>query len=68
MLIGVHNVAVALGHALAVGSEHLALVEEPLERLAEVDQPHIAQHARKEAAVQQVHDRVLGTAHVLIDG
>ena len=67
MLVGIDHIAMALGHPLAVWSQHLALVEQPLERLAEVDHAHITQRAHEEAAVQQVHDRVFGATHVLVD-
>ena len=47
---------------------HLALVDQPGERLAEVDQPQVLQHLGEEPRVQQVQDRVLDAAHVQVDG
>ena len=38
-LVRVLDVAAGLAHALAVGAQDLALVEQPQERLALVDQP-----------------------------
>ena len=65
-LVGVLDVAAALAHALAVGAQDLALVEEPLEGLALVDHAQVGQRLAEEAAVQQVHDGVLGAAGVLV--
>ena len=66
-LVRVLDVAAALAHALAVGAQDLALVEQPLERLALVDDAQVVQRLAEEAAVQQVHHGVLGAARVLVD-
>ena len=66
--VRVLNVAAALAHPLAVGAEDLALVEEPLERLAFVDQAQVVHGLGEEPRIEQVHDRVLGAAGVLVDG
>ena len=62
-----HNVAVALQHLVAVLRDH-ALVEEMCERLLHLDEAHVVEHAREEPRVQEVHDRVLGAADILVDG
>ena len=66
-LVGILDVAARLRHPLAVGAQDLALVEQPLERLVLLDQPDVAHHLRELAGVEQVHDRVLGAAGVLVD-
>ena len=53
----------ALAHLLVVGDDG-ALVEEARERLAEIDQPHVAERLDEEAGVEQVHHGVLGAAGV----
>ncbi len=50
---------------VAVVRQH-ALREEPLERLVELDQAHVAHHFGPEARVQQVQNRVLDAADVLV--
>ena len=67
-LVRVLDVAPALAHPLAVGAQDLALVEQPPERLALLDQADVAHRLGPEPAVQQVHDRVLRAARVLLDG
>ena len=66
-VVGVDGVAARLRHPLAVEAQDLALVEQPLERLVLLDQADVAHHLRPLAGVQQVHDRVLGAARVLVD-
>ena len=66
-VVGRDDVAARLAHPLAVGAQDLALVEQALERLTMVDQPDIGHRLGPEAAVQQVHDGVLGAARVLVD-
>ena len=66
-LVGVLDVAAALGHPLAVGAQDLALVEQLLERLVLLDQADVAHRLREEAGVEQVHHGVLGAAGVLVD-
>ena len=44
-----------------------ALVEQPRERLAEIDQPHVPHRLGEEAGVEQVHDGVLGAAGIDVD-
>ena len=66
--VGVLDVAAALAHPLAVGAQDLALVEQPVERLALVHQPQVAHRLGEEPAVQQVHHGVLGAARVLVHG
>ena len=65
--VGVDNVALRLRHDRAV-LEHHALREELGERLGVVDHAEIAEHAREEARVDQVQDRVLDPAAVEVDG
>ena len=65
-VVGIDDVALRLRHDVAVLHQH-ALREQALERLVEVDQAHVAQHAREEARVQQVQNRVLDAAAVEID-
>ena len=60
------HVAPRLAHPLAVGAQDLALVEEPQERLAVADEAAVGHRLGEEAAVQQVHDGVLGAARVLL--
>ncbi len=62
----VDPVAERLAHRLAL-VDHLALVQQPLHRLDEVDHPHVVQHLGEEAHVEQVQDRVLDAADVLED-
>ncbi len=66
-VVGILDVAPRLRHALAVGTQDLALVEQPQERLVLLDQADVAHGLGPEAAVQQVHHRVLGAAGVLVD-
>ena len=66
-LVGILDVAARLAHPLAVGAQDLALVEQALERLAVADEPDVGHRLGEEAAVEQVHDRVLGAAGVLVD-
>ena len=51
MPVRIDHVAVAFGHALAVRTEDLALIEQSLEWLAELNQPEIFEDADKKAAV-----------------
>ena len=60
------HVALRLGHLRPVARDH-PLREEPLERLLEVEQPHVRQRLHEEARVHQVQDRVLDAADVLVD-
>ena len=62
------HVAARLGHLLTVGAEDHALGEQGAERLLEVEQLHVRERLDEEARVQQVQDRVLDPADVLIDG
>ena len=66
--VGGDDVAAALRHAVAVGAEDDALVEEALHRLVPLDDAHVARRLPEEARVEQVHDRVLGAARVEVDG
>ena len=66
-LVGILDVAARLAHALAVGAQDLALVEQPLPRLALVDQTQVVQRLGEETCVHQVQDRMLGAACVLLD-
>jgi hypothetical protein len=59
------DVALRLGHRGAA-VDHLALVHQPWERLDEPDHPHVVQRLGEEPAVQQVQDRVLDPAGVLV--
>ncbi|SIM62414.1 Uncharacterised protein [Mycobacteroides abscessus subsp. abscessus] len=65
LLAEVHAVAQGLGHGLAP-VEHLTLVQQGPEGLIEVDPPEVPDHLDEEPGVEQVQDRVLHTAHVLI--
>ena len=65
-VVGIDDVALGLRHHGAA-LEHHALRQQALERLVEVDQPDVAQHAREEARVQQVEDGMLDAAAVEID-
>ena len=67
-LVGVLRRCRGSCHPLAVGAQDLALVEQPLERLALLHQADVAHRLGPEPAVQQVHHRVLGAARVLLDG
>ncbi len=66
-LVGRDHVALRLGHLGAVLVDH-ALREQALEGLLEADQPGVVEHLREEARVEQVQDRVLDAADVLVDG
>ena len=46
--------------------DHLALVQQPLHRLGEVDHADVVQHLGEEPHVQQVQDGVLDAADVLV--
>src|SRR5919202_4034161 len=67
-VLRVDDVAAALAHLLRVLAEDDPLVEEPGERLAEVYEAQVAHDLRPEAGVEQVHDRVLDAAGVLVHG
>ncbi len=64
-LVRIDDVALRFGHDVAV-FEHHALREQPLERLVEVEQPHVAQHAGEEARVEQMQNRVLDSPAVKV--
>ena len=66
LLAQVDAVAQRLAHRLAL-VDHLALVQQRGERLDEVDHAHVVQHLGEEPRVQQVQDRVLDAADVLVD-
>ena len=66
-LVGRDDVALRLGHLGAVLVDH-ALREEALERLLEADEAGVVEDLREEARVEQVQDRVLDAADVLVDG
>ncbi len=60
-------VLAGVGRLLEVRAlEHHALRQQVLERLAELDQLQVAHHLGPEARVQQVQDRVLDAADVLV--
>ncbi len=63
----VHAIAQGLGHGPAL-VDHLALVEQPGERLGEVNHPHVVEDLGEEPRVQQMQDRVLDTAYVQVHG
>ena len=65
-VVGIDDVALRLRHDRAV-LEHHALRQQPRERLVEVDQADVAEHAREEPRVEQVQDRVLDAAAVEVD-
>ena len=60
------DVALRLRHLHAVFQHH-ALREQALDRLAMVHQPEVAHHLAEKARIDQVQDRVLHAADVLID-
>ncbi len=62
----VDAVAEGLAHRLALVDD-LALVEQRAERLGELDRSHVVQHLGEEPAVQQVQNRMLDAADVLVD-
>ena len=62
----VHAVTEGLGHRLALVQD-LPLVEQSLEWLVEVEVAEALQRLGDEARVQQVKDRVLNAANVLVD-
>ena len=64
--VGIDDVALGLRHDRAV-LEHHALRQQVRERLAVIDHAEIAEHAREEARVDQVQNRVLDAAAVEID-
>ena len=66
-LVGVHDVALGLGHLRAILDDH-PLGEERRERLVHPHEPEVAEHLRVEARVEQVQDRVLDAADVLVHG
>ncbi len=66
-IVRVDDVAARLGHLLVVLAQDDALVEQPQERLVEVDQAHVAHRLGEEARVEQVHRGVLDPAGVLVD-
>ena len=68
VVVGVDYVAAGLAHALAVGAENDALVDQTQERLVEMQVAHVAQRLCDEARVEQVHAGVFRAAHVGIDG
>ena len=63
--VGIDDVALGLRHHGAV-LQHHALGQQVRERLAVVDHAEVAEHAREEARVDQVQDRVLDAAAVEI--
>ena len=62
------DVALGLGHDVTVLVEHHALAQQVGEGLVEAQHVHVAQDLGEEARVQQVQDRVLDAADVLVDG
>jgi hypothetical protein len=67
VLAGAHRVALRLGHLRAVAGDH-PLGEEVLERLLDVELADVAERLAEEARVEQVQNRVLHAADVLVDG
>ena len=67
-LVRVLDVPARLAHPLAIGAQDLALVEQAEERLTVTDEVHVGHRLGEEAAVHQVHDRVLRAAGVLVHG
>ena len=65
--LGRDDVAARLGHLRPFAGDH-ALREEPREGLLEVQVAQVGERLREEARVQQVQDRVLDAADVLVDG
>src|SRR3546814_5121159 len=55
-------------HAAVGLVRHHALREQAGKGLLDVDHPHLVQRARPEARVEQVEDRMLDAADILIDG
>ncbi len=66
VLVRRDRVALRLRHLRAVAVEH-SLREQAREGLPKPDHPEVVQHLHEEARVEQVQDRVLDTADVLID-
>ena len=66
-VVGVHDVAARLAHALVVGAQDLPLVAQRQEGLVEGQVAHVAQRLDEEARVHQVQHRVLGAAGVQVD-
>ena len=64
---GLDHVALRLRHLRAVLAHHHALREQVRRRLVILDQPDIAHHLGEEARIDQVQNRVLDAADVLID-
>ncbi len=64
--VRVLGVAPGLRHPLAVHAQDLALVEQALERLVLLEDADVPHHLRPLAGVEQMHDRVLGAAGVLL--
>ena len=63
-----HDVALGLGHGVAVLVLDHALAQQVGEGLVHTQQAQVAQCLGKEAAVEQVQDGVLDAADVVIDG
>ena len=65
-IVGVDHIVAALAHLFVVLPQNDALVEQPQERLLEVQQPHIVERLDEEARIEQVHHGVFGAAGVLV--
>ena len=66
--LGRYDVALGLGHRLALGVLDHTLAQQVGERLVEVEHTSITRDLGPDARVQQVQDGVLDTANVLVDG
>ena len=67
-VVGVHDVAAALGHLLPVLAEDHALVVKLLEGLLARNDADDVKEFVPETGIEEVEDRVLGTADIKIDG
>ena len=63
-----HDIALGLGHGVAVLVLNHALAQQVSEGLIHTQQAQVAQRLGKEAAVEQVQNGVLDAADVVIDG
>ncbi len=67
VLVGLHRVALRLGHLGAEAVDHPLRVQAQ-ERLSEADDAEVVHHLDEEAGVHEVEDRVLDPADVLVHG
>src|SRR5205085_11140451 len=66
-VVGIHDVPARLRHFLAVLAEYDSLIHQSLKRFGLRNMTEIKKHFVPEARVEQMQDRMLGSADIKID-